>query len=168
MYPRRHITGGPTQIDRFGQANISALGGTYEQPKVQMLGVRGFPGNSIHHPNSFFVPNHGPRVFCEKVDMVSGVGYDPTAWGSGMKRDFVDLRLVVTNLAVLDFGGPENAMRLCNVHRGVGVDDVKAATGFELDVAADCGETPAPTEEQLRIIREVIDPNDLRATVFPS
>ena len=61
---RRHLTGGPTQIDRFGQANISAMGGDYQKPKVQMLGVRGFPGNSISHANSYMVPAHvSPRIY---------------------------------------------------------------------------------------------------------
>ena len=164
---QRHAMVGPTQIDRYGQANISCIG-DHAKPKVQLLGVRGFPGNSIHHANSFFVPNHGPRAFVEKVDMVSSVGYDPASWGPGMRRDFVDLRLVITNLAVLDFGGSGNTMRLRSVHAGVSESDVKSATAFELDVADDCGETPAPSDEQLRIIREVIDPNDMRASVFPS
>ena len=62
---RRHLTGGPTQIDRFAQANISALGGDHSKPKVQMLGVRGFPGNSICHANSYLVPMHSKRVFVE-------------------------------------------------------------------------------------------------------
>jgi hypothetical protein len=75
---RRHAMVTPTQIDRFGQTNLSALGGTHQQPKVQMLGVRGFPGNSIYHPNSMFIPAHSTRVFCAgEVDMVSSAGYNP-------------------------------------------------------------------------------------------
>ena len=60
---RRHAMVTPTQLDRFGQINLSRMGGTHAQPKTQMLGVRGFPGNTSHHPNSFFFPAHGPRVF---------------------------------------------------------------------------------------------------------
>ena len=48
----RHALVGPSQVDHYGQANISALG-DYNKPKVQMLGVRGFPGNSMCHANSF-------------------------------------------------------------------------------------------------------------------
>ncbi|MBS0610047.1 MAG: ketoacid CoA transferase, partial [Proteobacteria bacterium] len=54
---KRHAMVGPTQVDRFGQANISMVGSDYARPKSMMLGVRGFPGNSINHANSFFVPN---------------------------------------------------------------------------------------------------------------
>ena len=59
---KRHAMVGPTQVDRFGQANISMIGADYHKPKSMMLGVRGFPGNSINHANSFFVPNHSPKV----------------------------------------------------------------------------------------------------------
>ncbi len=80
---RRHAMIGPTQVDRWGQTNLSVVG-DYAKPKAAVLGVRGLPGNSISHPNSLFVPNHGPRVFVAgEVDMVSGVGYKPEALGRG-------------------------------------------------------------------------------------
>ncbi|MCC6849014.1 MAG: ketoacid CoA transferase [Deltaproteobacteria bacterium] len=165
---RRHAMTMPTQIDRFGTINISYIGGTFEKPKVQLLGVRGIPGNTINHPCSFFVPEHSTRTFVARVDMASGAGYDPARWQPGVRRDLHELRRVVTNLAVLDFGGPDHAMRLRSVHPGVGVEQVEAATGFPLARAADVHETPAPTAEQLRLIRTVLDPHDARATVFRS
>jgi glutaconate CoA-transferase subunit B len=163
---RRHAMTMPTQLDRFGHNNISFIGRDPARPKVQLLGVRGIPGNSINHPCSFFVPDHTPRVFVPKVDMVSGVGYDPERWAPGVRSDFRALRLVVTNLAVLDFQGPGNAMRLRSVHPGVTVAQVRTQTGFELAVAEDVTETPPPTTEQLRIIRSILDPHDQRASVF--
>jgi acyl CoA:acetate/3-ketoacid CoA transferase beta subunit len=72
----------------------------------------------------------------------------------------------VTNLAVLDFGGPQHAMRLVSVHPGVSVADVQAQTGFPLAVRDDCDETPVPTAEQLRLIREVLDPLDQRGAAL--
>ncbi len=163
---RRHAMTMPTQIDRFGQINISYIGGDFAKPKVQLLGVRGIPGNTINHPCSFFVPAHSKRSFVERVDMVSGAGYDPARWQGGVRADFHDLRLVVTNLAVLDFGGPAHAMRIRSLHPGVTAEQVDAATSFPLTRAADLHETPTPTAEQLRLIRTVLDPHDLRATVF--
>jgi len=163
---KRHAMTMPTQIDRFGQTNISFVGSNPTRPKVQLLGVRGIPGNTINHPCSFFVPNHTPRSFVERVDMASGVGYDPDRWAPGVRADFRELRLVVTNLAVLDFRGPRSAMRIRSVHPGVTVDQVKAQTSFALAVADDLEETRAPTNDQLRIIRDVLDPHDLRAGVF--
>ena len=162
---KRHAMIGPTQIDRWGQTNLSAVG-DYAKPKVAVLGVRGLPGNSICHINSMFVPNHGPRVFVKgEVDMVSGVGYKPERWGPGMKRDFVDLRLIVTDLCVMDFGGPDHAIRVRSLHPGVSFEQVQAATGFPLLKNSELCETPLPSAEQLAIIRR-LDPHNLRATVL--
>lgn len=162
---KRHAMIGPSQIDRWGQTNLSVVG-DYAKPKAAVLGVRGLPGNSINHPNSMFVPNHGPRVFVSgEVDMVSGVGYKPERWGSGIQPDFVDLRLIVTDLCVMDFGGPTYAIRVSSLHPGVSFEQVQAATGFPLLKSPDLRETPLPTAEQLEIIRR-LDPHNLRATVI--
>ena len=162
---RRHAMTIPTQIDRHGCINISFIGDP-DAPKVQLLGVRGIPGNTINHPCSFFVPNHGPRTFVDRVDMASGAGYEAARWMPSMRRDFHDLRLVVSNLAVLDFHGPDHAMRVRSLHPRVTLEEVRKQTGFILAVAGDLGETPAPTAEQLRLIREVLDPHDLRASAL--
>ncbi len=158
---RRHAMTMPVQIDRFGCTNISLIGDP-AKPKVQLLGVRGIPGNTINHPSSFFVADHSPRAFVEQVDMASGCGYDPARWSEGVRRDFMELRLVVTNLAVLDFETPEHSMRVRSLHPGVTLDEVRQATGFELAVAPELAETAAPTRQQLDIIR-ALDPHDLRA-----
>jgi glutaconate CoA-transferase subunit B len=69
-------------------------------------------------------------------------------------------------LAVLDFGGPDHAMRVVSLHPGVTLEQVQAATGFPLQVEGTLPVTPAPTAEQLEIIRTRLDPLNLRATVF--
>ncbi len=163
---KRHAMIGPTQIDRWGQTNLSAVGPDYARPKSAVLGVRGLPGNSICHPNSFFVPNHGLRVFVAgEVDMVSGAGYKPERWLPGMKADYMDLRLIVTDLCVLDFAGPDHAIRVRSLHPGVSFEQVQAATGFPLLKADNLGETPLPTDEQLALIRK-LDPHNLRGMVL--
>jgi len=162
---RRHVMIGPIQIDRYGQTNLSGIG-ALERPKVQMLGVRGLPGNSINHLNSMFVTNHGKRVFVAgEVDIVGGVGYNPARWPRGVRRDFVDLRRIVTDLCVMDFGGADHAIRVRSLHPGVTFDQVADATGFPLERAPDLGVTAAPTPADLAIIRR-LDPHDLRAAVF--
>lgn len=161
---KRHAMIGPTQVDRFGQSNLSVVGGSYEKPKSAILGVRGLPGNQIHHANSFFIPNHGPRVFVEgEVDMVSGPGYNPKRFAPGMKMDFIDLRRIVTDLCVMDFGGPDHAVRVRSLHPGVTFEQVQAATGFALLKAPELCETALPTEDQLSIIRG-LDPHGMRAS----
>lgn len=160
---QRHAMLGPTQIDRFGQSNTSALGGTYQKPKVMMLGARGFPGNSICHRNSFFVPSHNTRVFLEgECDYVSSIGYNPARLPRGHRLEDVDIHRVVTDLCVMDFGGPEHQMRILSLHPGVSVEEVLENTAFELCVPADIPVTPAPTEEQLRVIAS-LDPHGQRA-----
>ncbi|NKI17707.1 ketoacid CoA transferase [Spongiibacter sp. KMU-166] len=160
---KRHLTGGPTQIDRFAQANISALGSDYRQPKVQMLGVRGFPGNSICHANSYLVPQHSTRVFVEgECDVVCTIGFNPERLPKGYSFDEIDVRQVYTNLGVFDFRGPDRQMQIVSLHPGVTVEEVQANTGFPVHVPDTIVETAPPTEAQLEIIRR-IDPHNLRS-----
>ncbi|MGH2662505.1 MAG: CoA-transferase subunit beta [Actinomycetota bacterium] len=154
---KRHVMMGASQIDRLGNQNISAIG-DWKQPKVQLLGSRGAPGNTVNHTTSYWVPNHSPRVFVKEVDFVSGVGYG-RATGEGH-----EIRRVVTNKAVLDFETSDRSMRLRSVHPGISVDDVKESTGFELSVPDEVEETRAPTKDELELIREVLDPQGLRTT----
>ena len=160
---RRHAMVGPTQVDRYGQANISMVGSDYRRPKAQMLGVRGFPGNSINHANSFFVPSHGLKVFVAgEVDMVASAGYNPARLARGWSFDDIDIRLVVTDLCVMDFGGPAREARLRTLHPGVSAAQVQLATGFPVLVPGDVHETPAPTVVQLALLSR-LDPHNLRA-----
>ncbi|HLK77670.1 MAG TPA: CoA-transferase [Streptosporangiaceae bacterium] len=149
---RRHVMMGAAQIDRYGNQNISVIG-PWKRPKAQLLGVRGAPGNTVNHPVSYWVPRHSPRVFVDRVDMVCGVGYD---------RGAHELRVVVTDLAVLDFGRPERVMRVRSVHPGAAVDDVVAATGFPLTIPDPVPVTRWPTAGELDLIRTRLDPAGAR------
>jgi glutaconate CoA-transferase subunit B len=156
---------GPVQIDRFGQANINLIG-PKAAPKVAMLGVRGFPGNSIHHPNSFFFPAHNSRAFVAgEVDYVCMAGYNPARYLDGRKPPGLDLRIIVTNLAVLDFQGPDHAIRVRSLHPGVGFDEVQDNTGFALVRPDDIPTTLAPSADQLALIAQ-LDPQGARKTAF--
>jgi acyl CoA:acetate/3-ketoacid CoA transferase beta subunit len=158
---RRHIMMMASQIDRTGNQNISAIG-DHRQPKVQLIGVRGAPGNSVNHPTSYWVPDHTVRTFVELVDVVSGVGYArAAAAGAGATR-FHDIRRVVSNLGVFDFETPDHTMRLRSVHPGVTVDEVVQATSFALSIPEDVQETRLPTPEELDLVRTVLDPKSLR------
>ena len=159
---RRHVVMGASQIDRHGNQNISAIG-DWRQPKVQLLGSRGAPGNTVNHTTSYWVPGHSDRVFVDRVDFVSGVGTDRA---TGHAATHHDLRVVVTDLAVLDFTGPDRTMRLVSVHPGVTVADVQAATGFDLDVPADVPTTRAPTSDELAMIAR-FDPKGVRFREVP-
>ncbi|MFF4579093.1 CoA-transferase subunit beta [Streptomyces sp. NPDC001373] len=158
---RRHVMMGASQIDRYGNQNISCVG-DWQRPARQLLGVRGAPVNTLNNPVSYWVPRHSPRVFVERVDMVSGVGYDRAEAAGPSAARFHRLPRVVSDLGVFDFAGPGRTMRLASLHPGVTVDEVRAATGFELAIGADVPYTREPSAEELRLIREVIDPKGLR------
>jgi acyl CoA:acetate/3-ketoacid CoA transferase beta subunit len=162
---RRHVMMGATQVDRFGNQNLAAIG-DYARPKVQLLGYRGAPGNTINDPTSYWVPNHGPKVFVPAVDTVTGIGWDRAA-ALGPAGRFVEIRRVVSNLGVFDFETPDRSMRLRSVHPGVSVDDVMAATGFPLVVPDEVPTSRLPTAEELKLIREVIDPDGDREREVP-
>jgi len=159
---RRHVMMGATQIDRYGNQNIACIG-DYAAPKAQLLGMRGAPGNTINHPTSYWVPNHSQRVFVEKVDVVTGIGYDRAAALGERAARFHEIRRVVSNLGVFDFQTPDHRMRLVSVHPDVSVELVVESTGFDLVVSDDVCESRAPTEEELRLLREVIDPAGIAA-----
>jgi acyl CoA:acetate/3-ketoacid CoA transferase beta subunit len=158
---RRHVMMGAAQLDRHGNQNISCIG-DHERPRVQLIGVRGAPGNSVNHPCSYWIAQHTPRVFVERVDMVSGAGTDRAAALPASLRRWHEVRRVVTNLAVLDVQGEGGTLRVRSLHPGVDLQRVQESTAFPLAVADPLEETPVPTAEQLRLIREVLDPWGLR------
>ncbi len=164
---RRHAMVAPVQLDRFGQCNISVIG-DHARPRAAMLGARGLPGNSVSHPNSFFIPQHSKRAFVAgEVDFVCGAGYNPARFPNGRIPAFVDLRLIVTNLAVLDFSGPAHAIRVRSLHEGVSFAEVADNTGFPLARPAHIPVTPAPSGQHRAIIA-ALDPGGVRHTIIKS
>jgi acyl CoA:acetate/3-ketoacid CoA transferase beta subunit len=163
---RRHVMMGATQVDRYGNQNIAAIG-SYAQPKAQLLGYRGAPGNTINDVTSYWVPNHSPAVVCEAVDTVCGIGYDRAAALGPSAARFHEIRRVVTNLCVLDFETADHRMRLRSVHPGVTVEEVQGATGFDLVVPAEVPESRLPTPDEIELIATVIDPDGLRLREVP-
>lgn len=161
---------GAAQLDRYGNANNSVIGSDYHAPKVRLPGTAGLGDmGSIGKRLFFWNANHNPRSIVEKVDFVSCAGY----LGGGDERAELGLEggpeLVITNLAVLDFDPDSKHMRIASVHPGVEVEQVQQATGFELmlpDGAAP--RTDPPTVEQVRLIRDVIDPDEMRKREFRS
>lgn len=163
---RRHVMMGASQLGRWGDQNISCIG-DWRRPATQLLGVRGAPGNTVNHRTSYWVPRHGPRVFTEPVDMVSGVGSRRAAAQPSARR-YHQLGRVVSDLAVLDFASPDGSLRLVSVHPGVTVEQVTAATGFPLALpAAGVETTPEPDAAAVELIRTVLDPAGRRTAEVP-
>ncbi len=160
---------GAAQLDRFGNANNSVIGGDFHSPRVRLPGTAGMGDmGSIGKLLYYWNPDHSQRSLVRKVDFVSCAGY----LSGGRQRSDLGLEggpeLVVTNLAVLDFHPDSKHMRLRSVHPGVSVEEVQSATGFEL-LLPDGGEvpqTPPPTQAQVDAIRTVIDPHGMRRREF--
>ncbi|MBL1091708.1 MULTISPECIES: CoA-transferase subunit beta [Streptomyces] len=164
---RRHVMMGAGQLDRHGNQNISCIG-DWARPTRQLLGVRGAPVNTLNNPTSYWVPRHSPRVFVERVDMVSGVGYDRAAAAGPSASRYHRIPEVISDLGVFDFETPDRTMRLRSLHPGVTVEQVAEATGFALTVPDVVPYTREPTAEELRLIREVVDPKGLREREVPA
>jgi acyl CoA:acetate/3-ketoacid CoA transferase beta subunit len=166
-YGKRHVMMGATQIDRHGNQNISAIG-DFAKPTRQLLGSRGAPGNTVNNRTSYWVPKHSPRVFVERVDVVSGVGPKLARAAGPAAARYNDIHRIVSNLAVLDVNGPDDTLRLLSVHPGVTVDAVLEASGCEIHVEGEVPETRLPTYEELILIREVLDQKKFREKEVPS
>ena len=164
-YGKRHVMLGATQVDKHGNQNISAIG-DWAQPKRQLLGSRGAPGNTVNNRTSYWVPKHSSRVFVERVDIVSGVGPKLAKEAGPAAARYNDIHRIVSNLAVFGLG-PDDGLELLSVHPGVTVDEVREATGFALTAAAEVPTTREPSLEEQILIREVLDPKGLRFKEVP-
>jgi acyl CoA:acetate/3-ketoacid CoA transferase beta subunit len=160
---RRQSIMGASQIDQFGNQNISLIG-DWKSPTRQLIGVRGAPGNTVNHRVDYWVSKHSSRIFVESVDMVSGVGNDRAAAGGPSMR-FHHLGVVVTDLAVFDYD-PRGRLRVKSIHPGIDPELVIASTGFSIEVDTATA-TRLPSAEELTIIREVLDPRSLRDREVP-
>lgn len=156
------------QIDRHGNANNSVIGSDYHRPKVRLPGSAGLGDmGSIGKRLIYWTTTHDPRTLVEKVDFVTCAGW----LGGGDERERLGLQggpeAVVTNLCVMDFEPESRAMRLVSVHPGVTVEQVQEATGFEV-LVPDGGvpQTEPPSAEDVRLIREEIDPDGARLREF--
>ncbi len=159
---------GAAQIDCHGNINNSVIGDDYHRPRIRLPGTAGLADMcSIGKDLYFWNPDHSPRSLVEKVDFISGAGY--LDGGEARKRLGLDggPQAVVTNLAVLDFHPQLKRMRLKSVHPGVTAGQVQDATGFELLMPeGTVPQTRTPTRKQVRLIREVIDPDGMRKKGF--
>ncbi len=149
---------GGIQIDRFGNLNLCCTG-DYSRPKFRGPGSVGLPFLSKAKNIFTFTRAHNRRTFVERGDFISGVGNldGPGSRGRAGLVEDQGPRMVVTNLAVMDFDPKSKRMRLKSLHPGVSLDTVVKNTGFELLQPAHVSQTPAPTEEELQLVREEID-----------
>jgi glutaconate CoA-transferase, subunit B len=150
---------GAAQIDRFANLNSTVIG-DYERPKVRLPGGGGAPEIAAMAGEVIVIIRQSPRTFVERLDFRSSIGFGD---GAG-ERELLGLpgrgpTIVITDLGVLRPDPETCELTLTQVHPDVSVDQVREATGWPLRVADDVHETEPPTDEELRVLRE------LRATL---
>ena len=145
----------PGQIDAHGNFNNIAFGTDYYHPRLRLPGTGGIPDISVYSDNVYiYVPRHSRVTFVEQVDFVSGLGHV-----SGRGRG-AGPRYCITDLGEFDWYN--GRMRLLSNHPGIELDLICRKTGFELEIADDLHETLPPTIDEVRLLREQIDPLGVR------
>ncbi len=148
------------EVDQYGNLNTTMVRTSKGDRHINGSGG----GNDIASlaKRTIIIMGHEKRKLSERVSFVTTPGY----LTGGRAREDVGLRgggpwRVITDKAVLGFDDATKKMKLISVHPGVSLDDVIANTGFPLSIPEKIETTPPPTQEQLRWIREVIDPDHL-------
>lgn len=151
---------GGAQVDVYGNLNATVIG-DYDNPKVRLPGSGGACDIASTAKRTLIIVNHETRRFPQKVDWLTSPGYldgTPNARAEAGLMPGGPER-VITDLAIMGFDGETHRMRLDSLHPGVTVEQVQENTGFELLIPDTLAETPAPTEEELSILREKVDPS---------
>lgn len=145
----------PAQVDAAGNFNNIAFGADYHRPRMRLPGTGGIPDVTVFSQHvHLYVPRHSRVTFVGKLDFVSGLGHVPERLrGAGP-------RYLVSDLGQFDW--VDGRMRLATYHPGVTIARIQARTGFDLAIAPDVHETPPPTAEECRLLREEIDPLGVR------
>jgi glutaconate CoA-transferase subunit B len=151
---------GAAQIDRFGNINTTVIG-DYQQPKVRLPGSGGACEIAIHARRVFVIVRLSRRAFVDQIDFRTSAGH---LGGQGGERKALGMpgqgpQLVVTDKAIFRFDQDSGEMVLSSVHPGIHVEDVQAQVGWPLKVSPDLTSTQPPTAEELRLIREELDPD---------
>jgi glutaconate CoA-transferase, subunit B len=129
---------GAAQIDRYANLNSTVIG-QYERPKVRLPGGGGAPEIATQAREVFVMLRQSPRTFVERVDFVTSVG--------------ARISVVVTDLGILEPRADDRELTMTRLHPGVELEQAHEATGWELRVAPDIGETAEPTQAELHALR---------------
>ncbi len=151
---------GGAQIDRYGNLNSTIIGGDYAHPKVRLPGSGGANDLASLCWQTVSIVPHERRKFVEKLDFITTPGYlsGPGARESAGLPPNTGPYKVISTLAVMGFDPVSKCMRVDSLHPGVRRDDIIANTGFDLPFSQDITVTAEPTVEELRLLREEVDP----------
>jgi glutaconate CoA-transferase, subunit B len=151
---------GGAQIDAYGNLNSTMIGNDYARPKVRLPGSGGANDLASLCWRILVVTNHDRRRFVEKLDFLTTPGYltGPGAREAAGLPPGTGPYRVITDLAVLGYAEDTRRMQVLSLHPGVTIEQVRANTAFELGVAEPLQTTRPPSESELLILREEVDP----------
>ena len=145
----------PAQIDSNGNFNNIAFGKDYHHPRLRLPGTGGIPDVTTYlNDVMLYVPRHSRVTFVPQLDFCAGLGHNSA------RKHGAGPRYLVTDLGQFDF--EFGRMRIITFHPGVTVEKIQAHTGFQLEISPDITETPSPTDEELHLLRNEIDPLNIR------
>lgn len=154
----------PAQIDPFGNFNNIAFGKDYYHPRLRLPGTGGIPDVTTFSDKVYlYVPRHSRVTFVPKLDFISGLGHHPSrSCGDGPHYLVSDLGQFIFKSS--DNKNENDQPRLCltTYHPGVDVNRIQSKTGFNLLIDPDVKETPYPSKDELKLLREEIDPLGIR------
>jgi glutaconate CoA-transferase subunit B len=152
---------GGAQIDMYGNLNSTFIGGTHEKPKVRFPGSGGANDFASFCWKMMVLTVQDKRRFVEKCSFITTPGW--LNGGEGRYEAGLPLGTgpykVITNMAIMDFDSETRRMRVISVNPGHTIQDVQDNCGFELLMAPEISETEPPTEEELKILRDEVDPH---------
>ena len=165
--PRPSITVfflGGMQLYKYGNANTSYIG-DWRKPKFVGPGIMGMQlFSSLMRRYYLYARRHTTRQFVEEVDFITAAGYknkygERKDWG--LDKWNLGPEKVFSPIAIMDFDEETKIMRLKSVHPGHTVEEVKTNTGFDIIIPEKVPTTELPFEEEIRILRQEIDPTGL-------
>ena len=145
----------PAQIDPFGNFNNIAFGKDFHHPRLRLPGTGGIPDVTTYIDDvMLYVPRHSRVTFVPQLDFCAGLGHNSARkHGNGP-------RYLVTDLGQFDFAF--GRMRIISFHPGVTIEKIQSHTGFPLEISPEVMETVVPTEIELNLLRNEIDPMNIR------
>jgi glutaconate CoA-transferase, subunit B len=147
----------PGQVDAYGNFNNVYMGGTYKKPRLRLPGSGGIPDVTVFEEEVYlYVPRHGRHTFVAELDFLSGLGHHPA------RREGQGPHYLISDLGQFDFGGDNGRIRLLSLHEGVPLRRLLAKTGFAPILPDPIPTTPTPSAEELRLLRDLIDPWGVR------
>jgi glutaconate CoA-transferase subunit B len=149
---------GGIQIDRYGNINLTHVGGTFRSPRFRGPGLANISFAVTCKRFLLYTTRHDRRTLVEKVDYLTAPGHlDGTGGREGAGITTAGPQLCVTPLAVMDFSGPGSSMAVRYLQPGVAAEQVIDATGFSLGSSQGWAWIPAPTNDELVALRTVVD-----------